>query len=120
VSANFERVASFMRDLGDTVAREVKRELNLSEARAVEIGMACAQKACEEYGGQLIYVPLGLALQISARDRELYAFYTDNGRDIVATAKQFNCSVQTAYKRVRMVETAAYNDRQGALFEDPE
>ena len=118
MSVNYDRVASFMRDLGETIAHQVKVKLKIPEAQAIEFGLECAQKACAEFGGELIYVPLGFALQISERDREMYQFYVDNGRNILATHKQFECSVQTAYRRIRLIETAAFNERQGALFDD--
>jgi Mor family transcriptional regulator len=117
VSANFDRVASFMRDLGDLIARQAKQQLSMPEAQAVEFGMHCSQQACDEFRGELLYVPMGYALQIAARDIELYAFYEAHGRNIVPTAKQFECSVQTAYRRVRLVELADINERQGGLFD---
>lgn len=117
MSANYNRVADFARDLGDTIAREIKRQLNLSEARAVEIGVGCAQRICDEYRGELIYVPIGTT-RIDKRDRELVDFYRSHGDDIVAVAKHFDLCVQTAYKRIRVVEAAELNARQGGLFED--
>jgi Mor family transcriptional regulator len=117
MSANFDRVATFMRELADTIARGVKSRVSeLSEGRAVEIGFEIAREACEEYGGQLLYVPKGHALQITERDRSLYEFYMANGRDIVATAKKFEVSMQTAYLRIRLVVAADIAERQGTLF----
>jgi len=118
MSANFDRVASFMRDLGDLIARQAKSQLSIPEAQAIEFGMGCSQKACDEFRGELLYVPMGFALQVAARDRELYAFYLAHGRNIVPTAKEFECSVQTAYRRVRLVELADFNERQGGLFDE--
>jgi len=120
VSANLDRVATFMRDLADIVGREVQTVLGVPADRAAEFGLATAQKACEEFRGQLIYVPIGLALRISERDQEMFEWYCLNGRDIGATAKKFEVSVPTAYKRVKIVETALYNERQGALFPEEE
>lgn len=116
MSANMAQLASFTRDLADVVAFELKRHLTITDKQAGELGLTCAQKACDEFAGQLIYVPMNIALRISERDRALYALYVSNGRNINATAKEFDCSVQTAYKRVRMIETAEFNARQGALF----
>lgn len=116
MSANFDRAASFLRDLADVLARAAQDSLGIAPERAVEFGFATAQKACEEFRGQLIYVPIGLAIQIDERDRAMFEEYARNGRDIVAVAKQFEVSVPTAYKRVKIVETALFHERQGALF----
>ena len=40
-----------------------------------------------------------------------------NGRDIVATAKKFEVSMQTAYLRIRLVVAAELAERQGGLFD---
>ena len=120
MSANYDRAASFMRDLGDTIAQEVRRQLGMPDERATAFGMDCAQRACDEFAGQLIYVPLGLAIKIEARDREMYDAYVAAGRDINAVAKRFECSVQTAYRRIRIIELAEFNERQGGLFGDDE
>lgn len=116
MSANFERVTGFMRDLGDVVGRELRARLKLSDKECMEIGLHCSRKACEEFGGELVYIPIGMALQISERDREMYAFYVQSGRNIQATSKKFDLGVAGAYKRIHMIEEAEFNKRQGALF----
>jgi Mor family transcriptional regulator len=119
VSANYSRVADFARDLGETIAHEMKRQLGLPEARAIEIGVGCAQRICDEYRGELIYVPIG-STRIDKRDRELIEYHRSHGKDVVATAKQFDLCVQTVYRRIKIIETAELNERQGGLFEDTE
>jgi len=117
MSANYNRVADFARDLGETIAHEMKRQLNLPEAKAIEIGVGCAQRICDEYRGELIYVPIG-STRIDKRDRELIDYYRAHGKDVVTTAKQFDLCVQTVYRRVKLIEAAEYNERQGGLFEE--
>lgn len=117
MSASLDRFAAFARELADIVARAVREEVDMSDARAIEIGLRSAQKACDEFAGQLIYVPMGFAVRISERDQAMYEEYCRNGRDAAAVAKQWSMSVQTAYKRIRLVEAAAFTARQGALFE---
>lgn len=119
MSVNLDRFAAFARELADTVAREIREEIGMSDDRAVEIGLRSAQKVCDEFAGQLIYVPMSFALRISERDQAMHEEYRQNGRDAAGVAKKFGVSVQTAYKRIRLVEAAAYSARQGALF-DPE
>lgn len=117
MSANFERAAAFIRDLAEVVSRELQQAGGVPADQAAAIGMDCAQRACDEFAGQLVYIPMGLSIRIDERDEAMYAAYVANGRDAAAVAKQFDVSVQTAYKRIRIIETAAYNDRQGALFD---
>lgn len=118
MSANLERVAAFMRDLAEIAARVVQEELGLPQERAVELGLRISRDACDEHRGELIYVPAGLALHLDERDQAMYEAYIAWSRDITAVARQFKVSVQTAYKRIRLYEAAAYARRQGALFDD--
>jgi Mor family transcriptional regulator len=121
MSANLDRVATFLRDLADILTRAARAEFGVAPDRAAEFGLSTAQKACDEFRGQLIYVPIGLALRISERDQAMFEEYCRNGRDAAAVAKKFDVSVPTAYKRVKIVETALFNERQGGLFpEDAE
>ena len=118
MSDNLDRIAAFARELADVVARKVQECLPIDPQKGAEIGLSCAQEVCDEFAGQLIYVPMGLALRISERDQAMYHAYCQNGRDAAAVAKQFGVSVQTAYKRIKLVESAAFRERQGALFEE--
>lgn len=115
-SANLDRVASFTRELAEVASRVLQRQLKVPAGQADELGLQIASQICDEYGGQLIYVPTGFALRISQRDEDLHAYYVAHQRDIAATAKQFEVTVKTAYQRIRMVEAAQYALRQGSLF----
>jgi Mor family transcriptional regulator len=117
VSYNLKLVATFMRELADTVASELQDTLGLPQERAAEIGLRSAQTVCDEFGGQLIYVPQGFALRITERDRALYSEFCSNGRDAAATARKFEISIQQVYKRIRLIEAAEYAERQGSLFD---
>lgn len=119
VAGNLDRVTGFARELAEVVAHEVQAAIDVPPERAAEIGLRCAQRACDEFAGQILYVPLGMALRISERDRTMYDIYRSNGRDVAAVAKEFGLSIQTAYKRIALVEAAEYCARQGALFNEP-
>lgn len=120
MSANLERVATFTRELAETSARVVVDVLKIPADQAAEIGLQIASQVCDDYSGQLIYVPSGFAVRINKRDQDMYAAYVASQRDIVATARQFDVTVKTAYQRIRMVEAADYARRQGGLFDDKE
>lgn len=117
MSANLDRVATFTRELAEISARVVGDALKVPADQAAEIGLKIASQVCDDYSGQLIYVPSGFAVRINERDQAMYAAYVASSRDIVATARQFDVTVKTAYQRVRMVEAADYARRQGALFD---
>lgn len=117
MSANVDRVATFTRELAEISARVVADALDIPADQAAEIGMKISCQVCDDYSGQLIYIPSGYAARIDERDQALYAAYVASQRDIVATARQFGVTVKTAYQRVRLVEAADYARRQGGLFD---
>lgn len=117
MSANAERVAAMIRDLADIAEHVIKTKLRVDEAVARETGYEIAQSLCDEYRGQQMYMASNFHWRIDQRDREMYAAYVDSGRDAVATAKRFDVSVHTVYRRVRLVESAEYAERQSTLFD---
>lgn len=120
MSNNLARVPIFMSDLADIAARVLVDELGLDAERAGEIGMRISREGCAEHAGEILYIPAGQALNIDERDRAMHAFYVSNGKDINAVAHEFKVVVQTAYKRIRLVEAMLYAERQGGLFEPAE
>lgn len=119
MSANLDRFATFTRELADFTARTLQDELGLPESRAQELGLRISLGVCEEFAGEIIYVAKDTLAKVDQRDREMLAVYIAANRDILAVVKQFDVCVQTAYRRVRIAEAAAYALRQGGLFEGP-
>lgn len=117
MSANFDRVATLTREFADIAARIIRDRLSIPEEQASAAGMEIAQDVCDEFGGQLLYIPKGSLAKVDQRDRDLYAAYIANSRDANATAAQFGIAVQTVYRRIKLVESATYALRQGALFD---
>jgi len=116
MSANQERVATFARELAEISAREIVAALQIPAEDASNLGLRIADAVCAEFGGEPIYIPIGLAVRIDERDRAMYADWRANGKNFLATAKQYNVAVKTVYQRIRMVEAADYARRQGGLF----
>lgn len=114
---NLERVTAFARDIAEVVAREVQDALAVGAQEAADIGLRAAQAVCDEYAGLNIYVPMGMSIRIAARDQAMLDDYVANGRDAAAIARKYGLSIQTAYKRLRMVEAATYAQRQPGLFD---
>ncbi|MBN8479500.1 MAG: hypothetical protein J0L91_11085 [Burkholderiales bacterium] len=117
MSANLDRLATFTRELAEFAARTLREELGLPEDQAIDLGVKIAHGGCQEFKGEIIYVPKDKMAAIDARDLDMLAAYIAAGRDIVPVAKQFDVCVQTAYRRIRLAEAAAYAQRQGALFD---
>lgn len=118
MTGNSDLVAGIVREFGD-VAREVlARELQLSPERAGEIGLLIATAVCREFAGLNVYIPQGTAQQLEGRDAALYAEYERNGRNAAAIAKSHGLSIQTVYKRIRMIEARELAARQNHLFQE--
>lgn len=119
MSDNLSRVPELLNDLADLVGRTVVDQLGLTAEQAAELGLEVAQAFCGEFGGQVVYIPVGYSLKIDQRDRDLYAAYLKAGRDIHAAAKAAGVSIHTAYRRVKLIETREFHERQPGLFEAP-
>lgn len=120
MSANLELFATFARELAELAARIAQAELDISDAQASAFGLRLSQQVCQEYAGQQVYIPSNTLAQIDQRDRDMLAMYVATGRDINAVVKHFGVCTQTAYKRIRLAEAAAYALRQVALFPSPD
>lgn len=120
MSANYDRAATFLREMSDIIAMLIAEKFEIPDEQAQTIGVSCVKDACKRFAGEMIYIPKGTLLWIDERDREMLAFYVAHDRDIVATARQFDLSVPQAYRRIRMLQEADFNARQGGLFGDDE
>lgn len=117
MSANLDRLATFTRELAEFAARTLSEELGLPEDQAIDLGIKIAQGGCREFKGEIIYVPKDRFTEIDQRDLDMLAAYVAAGRNITPVAKQFDVCVQTAYRRIRLLEGTLYAKRQGALFD---
>lgn len=115
-SRNADRVPALISDLSEIVARVVAAQLAVDAGKAQEIGMQASREFCREFKGELIYLPGGRLLDIDDRDREMYTWFCRNGRDYVATHRHFGLGLQWVYRRIKTIESTAYNRRQMGLF----
>lgn len=115
MSTNLDRLATFTRELAEFAASTLSAELGLSEDQAIALGIKIAQGGCRNFKGEIIYVPIDKLAQIDQRDLDMLAAYVAAGRDITPVARQFGVCVQTAYRRIRLLEAELYAQRQGAL-----
>jgi Mor family transcriptional regulator len=86
----------------------------LSKDKARVIGFKLAESVRQDWGGQLVYVPVGTGYEISERDREIWeAFKGDNHEQL---ARQFDVTVVHVYRIVKKMAQAARARDQRDLF----
>lgn len=112
-AATEPRGAQFFYDLARLVA-EALAAAGLSSEQARQIGLQAAEKVRDAYGGQPIYVPKGLHLLVSERDREIYRRF--NGRNHHSLAKEHGLTVRQIYSIVARVREDEFQRRQMGLF----
>lgn len=115
-SANLDRLTTFTRELADIACRIAQARCGLAPDAAAEFGLQLSQEVCNEFKGEIIYVGANYLAKVDERDREMLALYVASGRNIEVVMEKFDVCMQTAYKRVRLAEAAAYALRQGVLF----
>lgn len=120
MSVNQDRYATLTRELAEISARIICEQLSVPDDRAEAVGLKIAVEVCDELRGQLVYIPANRLAKIDQRDRDMLSTYIASGRSIHAVMEKFDVCMQTAYKRVRLAEAAAYALRQGALFPEGE
>ena len=116
MSANMDRCATLTRELAEIATRVIRERLGVPADQAERIGLQLAQDVCDEFRGQLIYIPANMLAKVDQRDREMLALYVASGRNIETVMERFGVCMQTAYKRVRLAEAAEYALRQDTLF----
>lgn len=120
MSDNLARIATMLRDLAEIAGDELRQVLKLDQEQSEELGLRIAQRFCDEWGGQMVYIPSGYTLRLSQRDREMHDEYVRSGRDIGTVARKFSVSIHTAYRRIRLIEADDHATRQPGLFQEGE
>ena len=116
MSRNGDLVAALIKDFSDITAEVLERTLHLPAEQAAELGLQVAVAVCREHAGLTVYIPQGVLQQLDERDQALYTQYQRNGRNAAALAQEHGLSVQTVYRRLRLVEAQERARRQGSLF----
>ncbi|MCL2346464.1 MAG: hypothetical protein FWC58_11515 [Desulfobulbus sp.] len=102
-------------DLADKVAAAVERRGVEPEA-AAQIGIEVGEAMRDDWRGESIYFPKGVAIDIARRDLEMWEKF--NGRNHVELAREYGFSVVYFYRRIKTVGAALRAERQGQLFND--
>lgn len=88
--------------------------LNLDPDAAEQLGVELAERMAGHWGGQNLYFPMGLSLQLSKRDKQIYAEF--DGMNHGDLARKYSVSVQWVYKIVKAARLAEMARRQEDLF----
>ncbi len=86
--------------------------LEVDQARAA--GLGCAEAVRRHFGGQQLYIPMGLRYELSSRDREIYAKW--NGRNDLELCREYNMSDRRLRQIVDAMREADRRGRQAGLF----
>jgi len=81
--------------------------------KAAKIAHDISQQMCAEWGGQNIYFPYGLRMQLSERDHEIYAkFKGDNHAEL---AREYKTTPQSIYRIISIIRSEEIARRQSSL-----
>ena len=98
--------------IADVAGETLVKLAALDEEIAEQVGIEIANRLATDWGGQLIYMPAGVAVQISQRDQAVYAEF--NGKNHSELARKYQISLQWVYKIVSRCR--AMEKRQGSLL----
>lgn len=101
-------------DLSQQVAHMLVELATVPQDVAGAIGKEVADRMALHWGGQNLYFPMGKALKLSQRDRQIYAEF--NGDNHSELARKFGLSLQWVYAIVKAVRQEEIDRRQGKLF----
>ena len=85
----------------------------LNSEKANEVACALTDEMANDWGGQLIYFPIALALR---RNRKIFEKFTGNNHSEVAS--EFGVSEQHVYRVVKIMLAREIAMRQSGLFPD--
>lgn len=103
-------------ELAQNIAHVLVELIELDKERADHVGQEIANRMAANWGGQLIYFPIGTAIKLSARDQEIWNEFTGNNHSQLA--RKYGVSLQWIYKIVKAMRQADLARRQGGLFAD--
>ncbi len=96
------------------VVTDTLTEAKIPAEQARELGLAAAEAVRSNYGGEQIYVPKGLALVLSSRDRQIWREFT--GRNTLTLAKKYDLTERQVYSILSRVREEEFVARQRPLF----
>ncbi len=99
----------------ETLISEELQRHQVDPEKARTIGRCAAERVRQYYGGIQVYMPKGLALVLSERDREIWRKF--NGGNYAELAREYNLTDRQIRSIVARVKEEEFQKRQGKLFE---
>lgn len=112
---DLSRYPEILRDLIDKAAEPLAAKLKIPLPEAREVAFVICEIIRRDWSGNNLYLPVGLAHDISKRDLEMYEAFT--GSNHAELSKRFNITVRQVYERLGLVSAAEFTRRQPRLFD---
>ena len=103
-----------LQGLADECSSALAELFGLDKETAERAGREIAERMANQWGGQNIYVPMGLTIRLSQRDQAIYDAFTGNNHNELAS--QFGVSMQWVYRIIDKMRRADIAARQPNLF----
>lgn len=101
-------------DLAHTISVALSELIELDKERGDHVGQEVANRMAGNWGGQLIYFPIGTSIKLCARDLAIWNDF--NGNNHSDLARKYGVSLQWIYKIVKAMRAADLASRQGDMF----
>ena len=88
-----------LHDLADKVSYVAAQNYGLDEDEAEELGTTIANYLAEDWGGQILYIPMNKLGRIDARNKQIAKEF--NGENTQELSHKFNLSRQTIYRIIK-------------------
>lgn len=106
------KAPEFLADLID-FTKCVLVKHGIEEVNATQIANDVSKQMCAEWGGQLIYFPYWLRMELSERDRKIYEEF--NGHNHHELSRKHTLSIQAIYRIINIVRSEEISRRQTTL-----
>ena len=103
-------------DLSAFAIKILQEKAGMDDDQAANLARDLVDAMRHYWGGQLVYFPKGLKLEIVDRDIHMYAEF--NGYNHAVLAKKYDLSMQAVYNRLRIVRESKISENQADLFKD--
>ncbi|MEJ1496367.1 MAG: Mor transcription activator family protein [Candidatus Sedimenticola sp. (ex Thyasira tokunagai)] len=107
---------ALLADLRDHTVALLCAETDISEEAAGRVAKALVDKIRHHWGGQLIYLPKGKALDIDERDRAMWDDFNGHNHDDLA--RKYDLTIQGVYQRIRAIRKVIQAETQPDFFDN--
>jgi len=111
------KIPELLTDLATHACEVAGQMLGIPRDAAEHLGIEVARKMADHWGGQHIYIPKGVSMIASQRDRVIFDEF--NGHNHAELARKYHLSMIWIYKIIRTVRAQEVARRQGGLFDGP-